>query len=143
MGAHGELRVFVQVTAPGLFCRLSGMLPLGFLDIAAIDPARSAAFYEGVLGFETSADVHTRFRAGNVEGGFPDLKRGFAPVVGVLKAGDIVPYFEPENLETALEKVVDLGGKILLPPVESAPGHHVAIVADPSGAKIALTRIQR
>lgn len=122
---------------------LSHMLPLGFLDIAALDPARSAAFYEGVLGFETSAGGHTRFRTGNVEGGFPDLENGFAPVVGVLKAGDIVPYFEPENLDAALEKVVDLGGKVLLPPVESAPGHYVAIVADPSGAKIALTRIQR
>jgi len=119
------------------------MLPLGFLDIAATDPARSAAFYEGVLGFETSAGVHTRFRAGNVEGGFPDLERGFAPVVGVLEAGDIVPYFEPENLDAALEKVVELGGKVLLEPVESAPGHCVAIVADPSGAKIALTRIER
>jgi catechol 2,3-dioxygenase-like lactoylglutathione lyase family enzyme len=67
------------------------MLPLGFLDIAAIDPARSAAFYEGVLGFETSAGVYTRFRAGNVEGGFPDLERGFAPVVGVLEAGTPSP----------------------------------------------------
>lgn len=67
------------------------MLPLGFLDIASKDPARSAAFYEGVLGFEISAGVHTRFRVGNVAGGFPDLERGFAPVVGVLEAGDIVP----------------------------------------------------
>lgn len=119
------------------------MLPLGFLDIAATDPARSAAFYEGVLGFETSAGPHARFRAGNVEGGFPDLARGFAPVVEVLEAGDIVPYFEPEDLDTALQKVVELGGKVLLEPVESAPGHYLAIVADPSGAKIALTRIER
>lgn len=119
------------------------MLPLGFLDIASVDPARSASFYEGVLGFETSAGVHTRFRADNIEGGFPDLKRGFAPVVGVLEAGDIVPYFEPDNLDAALEKVVALGGKVLLAPVESASGHLVAIVADPSGAKIASTSIQR
>lgn len=117
------------------------MLPLGFLDIAALDPRRPAAFYEAVLGFETTAGAHTRFKGGNIEGGFPDLKHGYAPVVEVLEAGDIVPYFEPEDLDAALENAVRHGGKVLLDPAESAPGHWVAIVADPSGAKIALTRI--
>ncbi|TLM84710.1 VOC family protein [Pseudarthrobacter sp. NamE5] len=119
------------------------MLPLGFLDIASLDPARSAAFYEGVLGFTTTPGAHTRFHGGNIEGGFPDLRGGFAPVVEVLEPGDILPYFEPQDLEAALAKAVRHGGRILLQPVESAPGHWIAIVADPSGAKIALTRINR
>ena len=119
------------------------MLPLGFLDIASLDPSRSAAFYKGVLGFETTTGVHSRFRAGNIDGGFPDLLRGFPPVIEVLEPGDILPYFEPADLGAALESAVLLGGKVLLHPVESAPGHWVAIVADPSGAKIALTRIDR
>ncbi|WP_258803170.1 VOC family protein [Pseudarthrobacter sp. NS4] len=54
-----------------------------------------------------------------------------------------MPYFEPEDLDAALENAVNHGGKILLDPVEAAPGHWVAIVADPSGAKVALTRISR
>lgn len=118
-------------------------IPLGFLDIASVDPAKSAAFYEGVLGFVTEPGPHTRFRSGNITGGFPDLQRGFAPVVDVLNPGDVVPYFEPEDLDAALANVVELGGKVLLEPVQSAPGHWVAIVADPSGAKIALTRIEQ
>ena len=51
--------------------------------------------------------------------------------------------YAPTDLGAALESAVRLGGKVLLHPVESAPGHWVAIVADPSGAKIALTRIDR
>lgn len=54
--------------------------PLGFLDIASNDPAQSAAFYESVLGFETQPGTHTRFRSGNVEGGFPDLSNGSLPL---------------------------------------------------------------
>lgn len=118
-------------------------IPLGFIDIASTDPARSAAFYEGVLGFETEPGPHARFNAGNVAGGFSDLRHGFAPVTAVLEPGDVVPYFEPADLNAALASTVELGGSVLLEPVESAPGHWVAIVADPSGAKIALTRIER
>jgi predicted enzyme related to lactoylglutathione lyase len=117
--------------------------PLGFIDIASTNPAKSAAFYEGVLGFETEPGQHTRFNAGNVAGGFPDLQHGFAPVIAVLEPGDVVPYFEPADLDAALARTVELGGSVLLDPVESAPGHWVAIVADPSGAKIALTRIEQ
>lgn len=116
--------------------------PLGFLGIASTDPVKSAAFYQGVLGFDMEPGQHTRFTAGNVSGGFPDLQHGFAPVTAVLEPGDVVPYFEPEDLEAALASVVELGGSVLLEPVESAPGHWIAIVADPSEAKIALTRIE-
>ncbi len=117
--------------------------PLGFVDFASSDPEGSARFFSEVLGGEVADGVHRRFDLGALPAGIADLEHGFEPVRKVLRPGDVVLYFEPDDLDAALEAVERSGGRVLLPPTESAPGHEVAIVVEPGGARIALTRIRQ
>lgn len=122
-----------------------GPLRIGHIDIASAGPAASAAFYGALLGWRT--DVHeeegyTSFHDGSLSGGFPDLRRGFAPVREVLEPGDVLPYVEVDDLAATLERVEDLGGETVLEPTQAAPGVWLAIIRDPGGAKLALSHCE-
>ncbi|WP_370524147.1 VOC family protein [Cellulomonas sp. APG4] len=113
--------------------------------MASTDPGTTSRFFRELLGWEIAerANGYTSFTDGRLTGGFPDLVHGFAPVRRVLAAGDVVPYVETDDLDDALVRARGLGGEVLLAPTEAAPGHWLAVVRAPGGAKLALTRIER
>ncbi|MGB3330772.1 MAG: VOC family protein, partial [Thermomicrobiales bacterium] len=113
---------------------------IGLLEFPTDDPARSAAFYRELFGWEASAGPYRMFRAGDLTGAFPDTVRGFAPVRSILQPGDVVPYVVVADVEAALANAERLGATILLGRTRTARDHEMAIIADPAGAKIALAR---
>jgi predicted enzyme related to lactoylglutathione lyase len=120
-------------------------LQIGHIDIASGDPQESARFYRELFGWEVAVherEGYTSFTDGRLNGGFPDLLRGFAPVREVLDCGDVLPYVEVADLSTALDQVRELGGKVLLEPTEAAPGVWLGIIRDPHGVKFALSHCE-
>lgn len=72
--------------------------------------------------------------AGKVRGGIRSLPEPAMPSLWM-------PYLRVTSearLEVLLAKVLELGGQVLVPKVERSAGGYVAIIADPSGAPIAL-----
>lgn len=125
-------------------------LSIGHIDIASPDPAASGAFYRQLLGWETETNEslgYTGFSDGRLNGGFPDLVKGFEPVRRLLRPGDVLLYaeVEDETLEGALDRARGMGAEVLLEPTEVAPGtgDHLAIIRDPQGTKFALTYCER
>jgi predicted enzyme related to lactoylglutathione lyase len=125
-------------------------LSIGHIDIASLDPTASGAFYRELLGWECETNEelgYTWFSDGRVNGGFPDLVKGFEPVRRQLEPGDVLLYVEveEETLEGAVDRARGLGAEVLLGPTEVAPGtgDRLAIIRDPQGTKLALTYCER
>lgn len=98
-------------------------------------------FYSKVIGYS-----HTAVEMG----GYEDYCMN-SPADGTTKTGichargvnaELPPvwliYFNVENLETSLEHVRQLGGKIITTPKAYGPGASYAVIQDPAGAFCAL-----
>jgi uncharacterized protein len=100
------------------------------------DPAAARAFYEQVFGYEVE----------EAQMGGPDpyilLKLGGEPTAGVIRIGadwGDVPsnwsvVFEVDDTDAAVAKVQELGGRVLMEPMEIPEVGRFAVVADKWGA---------
>lgn len=113
---------------------------IGLLEFPTDDPDRSARFYRDLFGWEVSNGPYRMFRAGELSGAFPDTVNGFPAVREVIEPGDVIPYVVVEDIEASLATARELGATVLLGRTRTAPDHEMALIADPSGAKIALAR---
>ncbi|MEA3413344.1 MAG: VOC family protein [Pseudomonadota bacterium] len=109
-----------------------------WMELLADDPVVAAAFYQALAGYEVE----------EVEiGGGPYrvLRRGVERA-GVLKnpvkgAAPIwLPYVVVEDPVSAVDKVRELGGRVLLAPKPEVRKGTLALVEDPSGAVLALQK---
>jgi predicted enzyme related to lactoylglutathione lyase len=119
-GAEEESRVF----------RRGG---ISYLRVPAEDPRRSAAFYEGVFGWNVDADRDD-----------PSFEDGSGHVIGhfmrdVPVAGEagVLPYVFVERVDETLERVVAEGGEIVTPPYPEGD-LWVATFRDPAGNVIGV-----
>lgn len=107
-------------------------------ELLADDASKAAAFYESVVGY----DVNRIERRGGV---YTMLSNGGAYRAGVLQnPTDWKPawltHFAVADPAAAAGRVEALGGKVLLAPTPEVREGTVAIVADPSGAILALQK---
>jgi len=110
-------------------------------DYLATDVQTAVAFYEAFPGYatttETSGPVTLRvFRRGSngrAAGGIVPV--GEAPV-----RPSWLPYVRVEDPEALARRVPALGGRVLLAPSAQVRNGTLAIVADPSGAVVALQK---
>ncbi|MEU1038811.1 VOC family protein [Streptomyces sp. NPDC005551] len=113
-------------------------------ELLTRDSASVAKFYQGVFGFELepvdSADLD-----------YVTLLLGGHPVAGIHGVGRALPrdrgahwltYFEVADAEDAVTRVVELGGRVLKPPHDSAHGR-MATVADLEGAVFSVLHTAR
>lgn len=116
--------------------------PIGYVDFPTFDRKKTGDFYAAVFGWEIDhhAVPYSTFRAGELTGGFPDLNDGFRPVRDALAPGDVLVYFEVDDIEKTIDVVEARGGAVVLEKTESAPGVFLAIVTDPNGAKLAICK---
>lgn len=113
-------------------------------ELLTFESASVAKFYETVFGYEEEPVVSADFDyvALHIEG---------RPVAGIHGVGNSLPrdrgphwitYFEVADTDDAVGRLVDLGGHVLKPPMDSAHGR-VATVADPEGARFSLIESPR
>ena len=109
-----------------------------WLEINTPKVEEATKFYTGLFGWERGAG----------EVGFPyqflkrpKEERNFGGVMGQTQA-DVPPnwlvYFGVQDLDAALKRVVELGGRTLSPVVSLPQGSKFAAVSDPHGAAFAL-----
>lgn len=99
-------------------------------DLTTSDIAKSAHFYENVLGWEIT-EVNSGYRMARVQG---------LPVAGFIEQPEEssmpdtwITYFLSFNLDGIAKKVVELGGRMLAEPTEVHLGR-MALAVDTAGA---------
>jgi predicted enzyme related to lactoylglutathione lyase len=100
----------------------------------------SVAFYRGAFGWDTHTMSDTdEFR-------YTTLGEGDDALAGIMDASGFMPegapatwsiYFAVEDVDAALEKIVELGGKIV-EPAQDTPYGRLAEAADPTGTLFKL-----
>ena len=112
----------------------------GFLwnEVWSDDTEAAKAFYSDLVGLESGSNPVAGEEA------YEYMRDGDSPRFGVLRkpVDDITPlwatYVRVEDPAALVARVEELGGRVLLDTQERAAGVKVALIADPSGAGIAL-----
>jgi len=106
-------------------------------ELQTTDQAAAAAFFGKVFGWQASAEdmgpgmQMTMFSLGDdVVASAMDV-----PMPGIPSHWQI--YFGVDDCDAACAKVTEMGGKILMPPMDSPPGR-MAAVTDPAGAAFSI-----
>jgi hypothetical protein len=131
----GEHRGAQVVNEPGAWAMSALSTP---------DPDAAVAFYGAVFGWETEAfgDIATMWRLPGFVGGEPQQ-----PVprdtVAVMVRGEAAQWnvdFWVDDVDATAERAASLGGRVLIPPQDGPVGRN-AILADPAGAVISVSRV--
>ncbi|HEX2016373.1 MAG TPA: VOC family protein [Solirubrobacteraceae bacterium] len=111
--------------------------PVLHFEIAAREPDRLQDFYR--QAFEWKIDADNPMNYGLVDTGSDDGIRG-----GIGPAGDSgggpTFYIAVGDLDAALARISELGGKTLMEPSAVPGGPTIALFADPEGNRIGLLK---
>ena len=106
------------------------------IEFSANDPKAAGDFYKHLFGWkiETIPDMdYVTFEVTpELGGGFLDIDEQY------FRTGDIIPYINTDDIESTLDRVVSLGGKILKPKTEIPGIGWYAFFADPTGNRVGL-----
>ena len=117
-------------------------MPVGFFEVASEDHERAQAFYAALFDWQVSADPEmggyglVDTGAGGAIGG--GIGGGIGPAEGPGDAG-VKIYVRVPDLQAALARAEELGGKAQVPPTD-LPGDYgrFAVLADPDGNPVGL-----
>ncbi|MGW7380831.1 VOC family protein [Streptomyces sp. NPDC054794] len=118
---------------------------LCWLELYTPDMAAAAAFYQQVLGMETSA---VPFPGGTytcvnpAEGGEDAMFGGIVPLADdpAEESAYWLPYFEVEDTDAVVAKAQELGGTVRVPATTMEGVGRMARLADPYGARFAVIK---
>ena len=119
---------------PGVDARVARHGGLSYLEIPAVDPGRSAAFYEQVAGWNLDRrggdDIRFEDRTGHLIG-------RWATGRAISREPGLLPYLYVDRIEDALERAAAHGGEVVRTPYPEG-NLWVATVRDPAGNLIGL-----
>lgn len=121
------------VNEPGAIC---------WTELQTRDPEAARAFYAAVFGW--GAETH--------EGPIPytEWKQDGRSIGGMMPMGEQIPaqvpphwlvYFGAADCDAATARATELGGNVLVPPMDIQDGLRFSVVADPQGAALGLLRM--
>lgn len=111
-------------------------------ELVTTDVPASKAFYGAVFGWESATH-------GDGPGAYTEWKVGGRSVGGMMQKPPMMPaevpchwavYFSVADTEDAVAHVQELGGTLVMPPMDVEPGRF-AVVADPAGAVFNVIRL--
>lgn len=103
------------------------------------DPETAAAFYSAVFGWKGKTSEGMQ--------GYTELQLGERTIAGMIDITERVPaeipahwlvYFGVENCDAAVSKVQELGGSVMVGPMDIPDVGRFAVVGDPQGAFFAV-----
>ena len=110
-----------------------------WVDLVTSDPAKAAAFYHELFGYQVHATDPGRAAAGRLilsSAGF--ARAGIAPLpVSSLHPGWL-PYVLVDDVAAAVARATHAGGRVALAPREDLLDGQLAIIADPRGGLLGL-----
>jgi len=107
---------------------------IDYIEVPALDPAAVRAFFEKLFGwtFEDYGPDYCSFNDGRLAGGFYRADRKAAVVTG-----SVLIVFYNDNLEAAVQRVTDAGGRISKA-IFPFPGGRRFHFEDPCGNEYAI-----
>lgn len=115
---------------------------LAWTELQTRDVEAARAFYTTVFGWGT--ETH----AGPIA--YTEWKQDGSSIGGMMAMGDQIPaevpphwlvYFGAADCDATTARATELGGKVLMPPMDIQDGLRFSVVADPLGAVFGVLRI--
>jgi uncharacterized protein len=112
--------------------------PIVHFEIIGKDAARLKTFYTEIFDWKIGDLTPDMGNYGLIDGASSGLAGG------VGQSDDGKPrtsvYAQVPDLQATLDKVVALGGSVVMPPTEILPGTTLALFTDPAGNVVGLTK---
>ncbi len=110
--------------------------PVTHFEVVGRDAAALQQFYSSL--FDWTVDANNPMNYGLVAPG----ERGIGGGIGPSPDGTAVVtfYVEVDDLQAALDKAEELGGKTVMPPMDVPGGPSIAQFTDPEGNRIGLAK---
>jgi len=110
--------------------------PITHIEFSANDPEEAGKFYHELFGWKLETMPQMDYVTFETE---PDRGGGFPRVDNeTIKPGDVIVYVHTDDIHTSLDKVENLGGKVLQSKTEIPTIGWFAFFADPTGNRVAL-----
>jgi len=112
--------------------------PVAYFEIISADATRAQAFYSELFGWKLAAGGAPDYRLVDTRAGDDAIGGGIGPSLPDSPAGTKI-YVRVDDLQGYLDRAVELGGAILMPPA-TLPGDFgsFAVIADPDGQPVGL-----
>ncbi len=112
--------------------------PVAWFEVTGSDAGALQRFYSELFGWQIDASNPMNYgmveaQEGGIPGGVGPSPDGSAQVTF---------YVSVPDLQAALDRAGELGGKIVMPPMEVPDGPTLAYFADPAGNRIGLMKTQ-
>ena len=119
-------------------CQATKVAPICYIEIPAPNPAKSAAFYSAVFGWQCEASKLSELDYWMFNTGEAQLQGGFTAEKPVQQGG-IIFYISVEDIDGTLRQIEVHGGTIVFPK-EAIGGEYgfTATFKDPNGNQIGL-----
>jgi len=130
--------LFLAAAAPQLLAQKAEKpmgRPVVHFEIGCRDTAKTGDFYSKLFGWQITAAGP----ASNIDTGSPHGIPGHITALGHEPQHYTMFYVDVEDVQAALDKAIDLGGKTLVPPIKIPTGAF-AWFADPDGNMIGLMK---
>jgi predicted enzyme related to lactoylglutathione lyase len=153
VGDQGRMAVFADPSGAfisawqpaGMSQFVSGITnAFGWAELNARGLQPAVAFYETVFGWTHSEQP---FGEGEV---YTQFEHDGQPIAGALEMNPQIPaetpsywliYFTVDDVDARFQKVIELGGREMVPPTDM-PGGRFAIVSDPQGAAFGIITVE-
>ena len=113
--------------------------PIVHIEIPSNNHTQTKAFYSSLCGWDTE---EVPFAEDNVYITFKTGTTGLDVALSTMdehnQAGDVLIYFHSDDLDTDMEQVATLGGKIVVPRQDINGYGALGIFLDPMGNRIAF-----
>ncbi len=118
----------------GVDARLARHGGLSYLEIPAMNPRHSAAFYENVLGWHIRGHDTDDPRFSDATG---HLIGRWIVGLAIAREPGLLPYIYVDHIDEAVKRVAAHGGQVVKPPYPEG-NLRVATIRDPAGNMIGL-----
>jgi predicted enzyme related to lactoylglutathione lyase len=108
-----------------------------WLDLFARDPAKEAAFYAAVAGYDVDVGMIAG-RTRTLLSTHGIARAGIATLPAGADKPGWLPYILVEDVPAALARTVSSGGRVVVAPKPGLLGGNLAVIADPSGGVIGI-----
>jgi predicted enzyme related to lactoylglutathione lyase len=109
--------------------------PIIHIEFSAQDREAAGKFYSELFGWNVEQIPDMNYALFEAEGG---PGGGFNPITDEYPAGTVMVYVHTDDVEASLEKIVPLGGKVIVPKTEIPTVGWFAFFSDPTGNMVAM-----
>ena len=113
------------------------MRPIVHIEIASSDDSAAKDFYSALCGWEAQ-EIPMSPDSSYVIFGTGNVNVALSPVADDMQPGDVILYFQSDDLEADMARVSQLGGQVILPRQDIPGFGSLGLFKDPTGNRVAF-----